>query len=95
MDDPSLNAPAPVREGVGTDGSGRNWPMNSWLALYRRANGDPAALHNRCPHRWAPLSLGEVAAAIEARRRVAAQVAAERSSHHRTDTATHASQGTH
>ncbi len=34
-------------------------------------------------------------AAIEARRRVAAQVAAERSSHHGSVTATHASQGTH
>ena len=34
-------------------------------------------------------------AAIEARRRVAAQVAAERSSHHGSITATHASQGTH
>ncbi len=34
-------------------------------------------------------------AAIETRRRVAAQVAAERSPHHDSDTATRASQGTH
>jgi glycine cleavage system aminomethyltransferase T/nitrite reductase/ring-hydroxylating ferredoxin subunit len=37
------------------------WVLELPLALYRRANGDPVALHNRCPHRWAPLSLGEVA----------------------------------
>jgi phenylpropionate dioxygenase-like ring-hydroxylating dioxygenase large terminal subunit len=83
MDNPILNAPPLVREGVSTTGPERNWPLNTWwvaahssevsekpvlrwilelpLALYRRANGEPVALHNRCPHRWAPLSMGEVA----------------------------------
>ena len=37
------------------------WVLELPLALYRRANGDPVVLHNRCPHRWAPLSMGEVA----------------------------------
>jgi phenylpropionate dioxygenase-like ring-hydroxylating dioxygenase large terminal subunit len=82
MDDPSLNSPDPVREGMSTTGAGRNWPLNNWwvaahasevsdqpilrwllempLALYRKSSGDPVALHNRCPHRSAPLSLGEV-----------------------------------
>jgi vanillate O-demethylase monooxygenase subunit len=82
MDNPVLNAPPLVREGVSTTGPERNWPLNTWwvaahgsevtekpvlrwivelpLALYRRANGEPVALHNRCPHRWAPLSMGEV-----------------------------------
>lgn len=30
------------------------------LALYRTDGGDAVALHNRCPHRWAPLHMGEV-----------------------------------
>jgi len=83
MENPSLTAPPPVREGISTSGSVRNWPQNCWwvaahgseiadrpvlrwvletpIALYRKTNGDPVALHNRCPHRWAPLSMGEVA----------------------------------
>ncbi|WP_313802446.1 aromatic ring-hydroxylating dioxygenase subunit alpha [Sphingobium sp.] len=28
------------------------------LVLYRKADGDPVALFDRCPHRWMPLSLG-------------------------------------
>jgi len=82
MDDPVVNSPDPVREGISTSGPTRNWPLNNWwvaahatevtdkptlrwllempIALYRKSNGDPVALHNRCPHRWAPLSLGEV-----------------------------------
>lgn len=36
------------------------WIVELPIALYRTANGMPAALHNRCPHRWAPLHLGEV-----------------------------------
>jgi phenylpropionate dioxygenase-like ring-hydroxylating dioxygenase large terminal subunit len=30
------------------------------LVLFRRADGEPAILHNRCPHRHAPLSAGRV-----------------------------------
>jgi phenylpropionate dioxygenase-like ring-hydroxylating dioxygenase large terminal subunit len=37
------------------------WLLEMPLAIYRKSNGDPVALHNRCPHRSAPLALGEVA----------------------------------
>jgi vanillate O-demethylase monooxygenase subunit len=82
MEDAAQTAPDPVREGITTTGTVRNWPKNCWwvaahgselgekpilrwvlelpVALYRTADGSPAALHNRCPHRWAPLSMGEV-----------------------------------
>lgn len=30
------------------------------VVFYRQADGTPAALHDRCPHRFAPLSLGRV-----------------------------------
>lgn len=30
------------------------------VVLYRREDGTPVALHDRCPHRFAPLSLGRV-----------------------------------
>jgi len=38
-------------------------PMQRWLLdtpvmLYRKEDGSPVALDNRCPHRWAPLSDG-------------------------------------
>lgn len=36
------------------------WILEMPLVLYRTENGDPVALHNRCPHRWAPLHLGAV-----------------------------------
>ena len=40
-------------------------PMSRWLletpvVLYRLEDGTPAALYDRCPHRWAPLSEGHV-----------------------------------
>ena len=40
-------------------------PMARWLletpvVLYRLEDGTPAAMYDRCPHRWAPLSEGEV-----------------------------------
>lgn len=82
MDDATSFAPDPIRLGISTTGSERNWPLNNWwvaahasevtstptvrwlvelpIALYRTEAGDPVALHNRCPHRWAPLHLGEV-----------------------------------
>ena len=31
------------------------------IVLFRTENGDPAGLHDRCPHRLLPLSLGQVA----------------------------------
>ena len=36
------------------------WVLEMPIALYRTACGKATALHNRCPHRWAPLHLGEV-----------------------------------
>ncbi len=30
------------------------------IVLYRQGNGEVAALHDRCPHRFAPLSMGKV-----------------------------------
>ncbi len=82
MEDPTILAPDPVREGVSTTGAERNWPVNTWwvaahgsevaetptmrwicelpIAFYRKSDGGIAALHNRCPHRWAPLHLGSV-----------------------------------
>lgn len=36
------------------------WIMELPVALYRTEGGTAVALHNRCPHRWAPLHLGEV-----------------------------------
>ena len=36
------------------------WVLEMPVALYRTADGKPVALHNRCPHRWAPLSMGAV-----------------------------------
>jgi vanillate O-demethylase monooxygenase subunit len=34
--------------------------LNEPVVLYRRADGTPAALHDRCPHRFAPLSMGRI-----------------------------------
>ena len=34
--------------------------MNEPIVLYRKADGSPAALHDRCPHRFAPLSMGKI-----------------------------------
>lgn len=39
------------------------WLLEMPLALYRTSDGEAIALHNRCPHRWAPLHLGEVTGA--------------------------------
>ncbi len=36
------------------------WILEMPLVLYRTADGTPAALYDRCPHRWAPLSQGRV-----------------------------------
>jgi phenylpropionate dioxygenase-like ring-hydroxylating dioxygenase large terminal subunit len=36
------------------------WMLGMPIALYRKGDGKPVALHNRCPHRWAPLSKGKV-----------------------------------
>lgn len=30
------------------------------VVLYRKKDGDPVALEDRCPHRWAPLSGGRI-----------------------------------
>ncbi len=40
-------------------------PMSRWLlekpvVMYRKSDGTPVALDDRCPHRWAPLSEGKV-----------------------------------
>lgn len=36
------------------------WLLETPVVLYRLADGTPAALYDRCPHRWAPLSEGHV-----------------------------------
>ena len=36
------------------------WLLETPVVLYRLEDGTPAALYNRCPHRWAPLSEGHV-----------------------------------
>lgn len=36
------------------------WICELPIAIYRGDNGKVAALHNRCPHRWAPLHMGSV-----------------------------------
>ena len=36
------------------------WMLDVPVVIYRRANGEPVALDNRCPHRAAPLSSGYV-----------------------------------
>ncbi len=36
------------------------WILSTPVVLYRLADGTPAALYDRCPHRWAPLSEGRV-----------------------------------
>ena len=36
------------------------WLLELPIVLYRTAEGEPVALDNRCPHRWAPLSRGRV-----------------------------------
>ncbi|MEM7291550.1 MAG: Rieske 2Fe-2S domain-containing protein [Pseudomonadota bacterium] len=37
------------------------WLLETPVVLYRLDDGTPAALYDRCPHRWAPLSQGHVA----------------------------------
>ncbi len=34
--------------------------LDTPLALFRRSDGQPVAIHDRCPHRFAPLSMGKV-----------------------------------
>src|SRR5262249_62178425 len=34
--------------------------MKEPVVLYRKQDGTPAALHDRCPHRFAPLSMGKI-----------------------------------
>jgi vanillate O-demethylase monooxygenase subunit len=36
------------------------WILETPVVLYRHDDGTPAALYDRCPHRWAPLSEGHV-----------------------------------
>ncbi|MEM8979906.1 MAG: aromatic ring-hydroxylating dioxygenase subunit alpha [Pseudomonadota bacterium] len=36
------------------------WILETPVVLYRFEDGTPAALYDRCPHRWAPLSEGHV-----------------------------------
>lgn len=43
-----------------TDKPLARWILETPVVLYRLADGTPAALYDRCPHRWAPLSEGYV-----------------------------------
>src|SRR5437588_10765396 len=36
----------------------QRWVLDLPVVLYRREDGGPVALDDRCPHRWAPLSKG-------------------------------------
>lgn len=36
----------------------QRWALDLPIVLYRREDGRPVALDDRCPHRWAPLSKG-------------------------------------
>ena len=36
----------------------QRWVLDLPIALFRREDGHPVALDDRCPHRWAPLSKG-------------------------------------
>ena len=36
------------------------WLLETPVVLYRLEDGTPAALYDRCPHRWSPLSEGHV-----------------------------------
>ena len=36
------------------------WALEMPLVIYRKTDGGLVALHDRCPHRWAPLSMGWV-----------------------------------
>ena len=36
----------------------QRWVLDLPVVLYRREDGSPVALDDRCPHRWAPLSKG-------------------------------------
>ena len=38
----------------------QRWILDRPVVLYRGASGQAVALDDRCPHRWAPLSLGKV-----------------------------------
>ena len=33
--------------------------LDTGVLLYRKADGQPVALHDRCPHRFVPLSMGQ------------------------------------
>jgi vanillate O-demethylase monooxygenase subunit len=35
-------------------------PVGHAIVLYRKASGEPVALEDSCPHRWAPLSDGHI-----------------------------------
>ena len=43
-----------------TDGLFARTILDQPIVLYRKENGDPAALTDRCPHRFAPLHLGRI-----------------------------------
>lgn len=43
-----------------TDKPLARWLLDEPVVMFRKSDGTIAALEDRCPHRWAPLSLGEV-----------------------------------
>ena len=47
-----------------TDKPVQRWMLELPIVLYRGADGRVAALDDRCPHRWAPLSTGVVIANV-------------------------------
>ena len=60
------NYPRDAWWGAATSGEVGDKPLQRWIlglpvVLYRGEDGGVIALDDRCPHRWAPLSLGRVA----------------------------------
>lgn len=49
---------AATADEIGIDATLSRKILGTSVVLYRDANGSPIALHDRCPHRFAPLSMG-------------------------------------
>ncbi|WP_067736669.1 aromatic ring-hydroxylating dioxygenase subunit alpha [Novosphingobium naphthalenivorans] len=49
---------AATADEIGTDGMLHRKILGTSVVLYRSEDGSPVALHDRCPHRFAPLSMG-------------------------------------
>lgn len=50
---------AALSQEMSSDGMLPRTLLDTSVLLYRKADGTPVALHDRCPHRFVPLSMGE------------------------------------